>query len=227
MTDIVIAHYNENLSWLQKLSKKYINKIYIYSKYEDDQNQNGIRLKNINLEFLKEEYFKSLSSKVTYYHIPNVGRESETYLRYCVEQYNNLAEHTLFLQGEPHMRLEHINSLLQQFHDKKLNISDNFEYFDGIFLDDGHLSNWYGQTELSDYNFYTWFRTYVDQEMHLLNGLKVYFGACFGVSKKHIQSRSIEFYQQIIDETLKTRNPETAHFLERLWFYIFNCHIIT
>lgn len=225
MTDVVVAHYNEELFWIKQLDSKFINKIYIYSKYEGKQNGYGIRINTLNQKFVDKKYFDELSDKVVYKKIVNVGRESESYLRHCVEQYNHLAEHTMFLQGEPHISLGHINSLLQQFHDGKLNISDNFQYYDGIFLG-GHLLDWYGATNLSDYNFYTWFRTYVDQEIHLINGLKAYFGACFGVSKKHIQSRTIEFYQKIIDNELQTRNPEAAHFLERLWFYIFNCHII-
>ena len=56
-TDIVIAHYNENLDWISELDSTYINKIWIYSK----------------------------SSTVNDY-IPllNIGRESHTYLHHIV-----------------------------------------------------------------------------------------------------------------------------------------------
>jgi len=225
MIDIVVAHYNEELSWIKNLKIEHVNKIYIYSKYEAKQNKPGVRRAVVDEKFMDQKYFHQLSNKVEYKHKDNIGRESETYLSHCVEQYHNLAEHTIFLQGEPHVHWDYINSLLDRFQNGELDVSDNSEWFWGVFLD-GHIGGWYGATDASNYNFYTWFRTYVDQEIHLINGFPVYYGACFGVGKKQIQSRSIAFYQKIINNELQTVNPECGHFLERLWFYIFNCHII-
>jgi hypothetical protein len=42
--------------------------------------------------------------------LPNVGRESETYLRYIIENYPNFAEYTVFLQGNPFDHITHKSS---------------------------------------------------------------------------------------------------------------------
>ena len=33
--------------------------------------------------------------------VPNIGRESETYLKYIINHYNNLPDYVVFLQGNP------------------------------------------------------------------------------------------------------------------------------
>ena len=92
-------------------------------------------------------------------------------------------------------------------------------------MSNGHLSMWYGKCDLSVHNCFTWFRTYVDQKVYLYN-MKIYYGACFGVSKNRILSRTQEFYQNLRIQEFSSINPEAAHFAERSWFYIFNCHLI-
>jgi len=67
-TEIVVARYNENLSWLKKLPKDII--ITVYNKGNDDINIPSIKL-------------------------PNIGRESHTYLYHIIKNYNNLADQTI------------------------------------------------------------------------------------------------------------------------------------
>jgi hypothetical protein len=66
--EIVVSRYSENISW----AKKYNNFITLYNK-GDDLIENSIRLNNI-------------------------GREAHSYLYHIVNNYNNLAEYTCFLQ---------------------------------------------------------------------------------------------------------------------------------
>ena len=47
---------------------------------------------------------------------------------------------------------------------------------------------------------------------------------CFGVSNKLIKSRSVEYYKKILDDIAVDNNPESGHYLERSWHYIFNGH---
>ncbi len=72
-TEIVIARYNENLDWLDKIPKDI--KITIYNKGINDINRPFIQL-------------------------PNIGRESHTYLYHIINNYDNLAEQTIFCQGD-------------------------------------------------------------------------------------------------------------------------------
>ena len=69
---LVICRYKENLTWLNSINLPYK----IYNKGEND----------INFEYVN---------------VPNYGRESEVFLRYIIENYNNLPKHVIFLQGDP------------------------------------------------------------------------------------------------------------------------------
>ena len=71
--EIVIARYNEDLSWLKKIPKSI--KITIYNKGKDD----------IEYPFIK---------------LPNIGRESHTYLYHIIQNYDILADNTIFCQGD-------------------------------------------------------------------------------------------------------------------------------
>ena len=48
MIDLVISHYNEDLKWIKDIKKDRIHKIFIYSKYNNQQEHAGIRQRNIN-----------------------------------------------------------------------------------------------------------------------------------------------------------------------------------
>jgi hypothetical protein len=224
MINIIIAHYNENLEWVQKLTNHNINNIYIYSKYNNNQNNTGLRQKNLIEYFEKEEYYLSLNPKVIYHKIPNLGKESGTYLKYCYDYYDNLSESTIFLQGEPHANIDTINHWIEYL--KKHEFTPNITIAT-IFSDmsDGRMPLWYGPCEMSQYNCFTWMRTYVDPILYPYN-IKIYYGACFGVSKYRILSRSRDYYLNLMEKEFNTINPEAAHFAERMWFYIFNCHKI-
>jgi hypothetical protein len=77
--EIVIARYNEDLSWLKKVPKSI--KIIIYNKGLDDIE----KIKGIKYNIIK---------------LPNIGRESHTYLYHIINNYNKLADKTIFCQGD-------------------------------------------------------------------------------------------------------------------------------
>ena len=77
--EIVIARYNEDLSWLKKVPKSI--KITIYNKGLDDIEQ----IKGVNYDIIK---------------LLNIGRESHTYLYHIINNYDNLAHKTIFCQGD-------------------------------------------------------------------------------------------------------------------------------
>ena len=71
--EIVIARYNENLDWIKDIPKNI--KITIYNK---------------GLDNIKESYIR----------LPNIGRESHTYLYHIINNYDNLSNTTIFCQGD-------------------------------------------------------------------------------------------------------------------------------
>ena len=75
--DIVVAHFNESLDWLSS----YADFVSLYSKDQVPTNTSAYR------EAKK---------------LPNWGRESHTYLHHILYNYDNLADVTLFLQGNIH-----------------------------------------------------------------------------------------------------------------------------
>lgn len=72
--DLVVARYNEDVNWLKKVPKN-IN-IILYNKGKDD----------IQFKFIK---------------LDNIGRESHTYLYHIINNYDKLADKTIFTQGDP------------------------------------------------------------------------------------------------------------------------------
>ena len=74
-TEIVVARYNENLDWLKKIKKSKDLKITVYNKGNND----------INVPFIS---------------LANIGRESHTYLYHIINNYDNLADQTIFCQGD-------------------------------------------------------------------------------------------------------------------------------
>lgn len=79
---IVVARYRENINWLLDISTCW--QVIIYNKGPNDIGP-------------------LLASRPDFIHIsyPNVGRESNTYARHISENYDNLADITIFTQGDP------------------------------------------------------------------------------------------------------------------------------
>jgi hypothetical protein len=76
--EIIIARYNEDLDWLKKIPKEF--KITIYNKGQDD--------------------IENIPPNATIIKLPNIGRESHTYLYHIIENYDKLADKTIFCQGD-------------------------------------------------------------------------------------------------------------------------------
>jgi hypothetical protein len=74
--DLVVARYNEDISWLSKELDLNNYNLIIYNKGEQ----------NIDFPSIQCE---------------NVGGDAETYIRYIVEHYENLPEFMIFIQGYP------------------------------------------------------------------------------------------------------------------------------
>jgi len=205
--DIVIAHYKEDVTWLNNLYHESIRNIIVYNKDKESPLNN---------------------TKVINKQLPNIGREAHTYLTYCVEYYNNLPEFVIFLQGSPHHGinvhtiLNWINSIIQSRIDSTGNYGiGNIDWF----LRDGRISEWGGPVNQSQYSVKEWAQIYVRPNLKE-HQYPIFWNACFGVSKKAILSNPSEKYQKIITNELQGVNSETAHYLERLWYYLFNLDII-
>jgi hypothetical protein len=73
--DLVVARYQESVRWISAVPSQY--NVFLYDK---GYGTTGIKL-------------------------PNIGRESHTYLYHIVHRYNQLADYTVFSQGDPFFHL--------------------------------------------------------------------------------------------------------------------------
>jgi hypothetical protein len=215
---LCIARYNENVNYLVK----YINvehiTVYLYNK----GNYNTI-----------PDALKS-ASNIHIKNVDNVGRESYSYLLYCIENYDLLMDparrpdNVLFAQGHP---FDHMNPTQV---DKCVNMSEHYVYDylgqftkntnPGYGLYNMRLTEWKGPLEMCDEPFDKWFMHNVCEEVDPnTTDLMIRYGATFLMSINKIASRPKKYYENLI-RFLLTLNPEAGHFFERSWYYIFNCH---
>ena len=162
---IIVARYNENVEW----TKQFPNVI-IYNK--------GIKLdNNYNEVFLN-----------------NVGREGHTYYKYICDNYDNLAEYTIFLQGRPFDHSPNIISNLTKYiNNKELSIDFEFlsEQIYHSYLDIEGRGHW--QCKNIHKNWERVFGVNIDNQECVFGA-----GSQFIVSKKKILKNTKEFYENIM-----------------------------
>jgi len=199
---IVVSRYNEDISWL-------------------------LLFKNITLVYNKGNN-EHLLSKFDTIQLPNIGRESHTYLYHIVQNYDNLAEKTIFFQGkindhkildiEDYFKDDLFIAKFNKFDIEKLKVSIN------------HIGKWKsdlisGKMRRSNYIPYIWLSKYigitVDDEF-----TKIVWGANFSIDRNLILSKPKIFYENILRYIDDHINPEEGHFLERSWYMIFHNNFI-
>jgi hypothetical protein len=227
--DLVIARYKENLNWLQKYSKYKFRNIYIYNKYHVDYNKTSSDLGCI------------LNSKECIkINLNNEGRCDHTYLYHIIENYNNLADVTVFTKGS--------SDLYREVAKLDFTIAKVFELQDTVFSTDkisspAHIQfanfslDQYKSTHTINYNgdddietsqmkpsfirpFGKWYQSYFP-------GIDIYdivYAGVFALSKKLIYQHPKSYYQNLIKELEGHPNPEVGHYFERSWLAVF--HIV-
>lgn len=222
--NVVIARYNESLDWID-LFTKFINefkvKIYVYNK--------GGNLVVHDMDGVDS----------TIEALPNVGRESHTYLYHMIEHYGAEASDndiTIFLQGhiDDHIRWtikkpkSDANNLRQEYietliNDAKINsISSSNAVAHSVGVHSAtrsfRLHEYKGPIQLAQSPFDVWFEETFG--IPFPSSVKWWVGAMFAVRTSLITKRPISCYQRVIND-LMTINPELCHYLERSWLYFF------
>lgn len=145
--------------------------------------------------------------------LPNIGRESHTYLYYIIKNYDKLPENICFLQDNPFDHspnvLNNINKFLDSGSDK------NFTYLSENIIKcdmDGRPHH----SGLKIGEFLNKIGLVVSNDI-----VEFGAGAQFIVDKKSILKHDISFYEKTISY-LNNINPSEAYVLERIWGIIFN-----
>lgn len=201
----VIARYSEDLAWVKDLQCHAI----IYNK-GDSLVEGAVVL-------------------------PNIGRESHTYLTHIINNYSNLPEFTVFLQGSPFFHMEKgadcvtLNSLLTEFVERNVPFK-GFAWFrmvcDGLGrphqMDDpdkkGKWLGWGKDIPVGELYENLFNRPAPDKFIaSAATGL-------FMVRRDRILTRPVDFYTKALSiieaDPQDARN--TGHAFERLWQVVFN-----
>ncbi len=194
---IVVCRYNEDIDWLNSE----IDNCIIYNK------GNALNIKN---EILTD----------------NVGRESESYLRFIISNYHNLPEVVVFTQAKIS---DHNGYNLKYLMELKNEALSNFKsrnystfYNDKVYLSsDWNLMNRdipqiYKNGMIT---FGNWLR--YNLKIDFQYPFYSYWNGIFAVNKQLILNHSIEYYEKLILQVNYHDNPTEGHFFERAWFYIF------
>ena len=188
---IIVARYNEDVEWTKQFQN-----VIIYNKGEELNN-------NYNEIFLN-----------------NVGREGHTYYKYICDNYENLEDYTIFLQGRPFDHspniIYNLNNLTNFINNKELSI--DFEFLsEQIYYSSLDLEcsiHWQCINIHKD-----WERVFgVNSEnKECIFGA----GAQFIVSKNKILKNTKTFYENIVKMLEYDINPLEGHSIERFHKYIF------
>jgi len=214
---IIVSRYNEDISWLNSIMDKCI----IYNKGE-----------KLNLFDKSKECPERI--QVNEILLDNFGRESETYLNYIINNYDNLPDIIVFTQARisDHRGSNDINYLFKLVDEAKISniskptliynktdgISSDYWDFDWNFKKGKYYleDNYYKNHKIL---FYDFFIKYVRKEYP--NPINIHTNGIFAVQKHLIVKRPIEYYKDIIKFVNHHINPAEGHFFERSWHYIF------
>lgn len=176
--EIVVAHYQENISWLNRLQGA------VQTVYRKGRGPEKDRL-------------------------PNIGREADTYLHHIVQRYEELAEMTVFLQGNP---FDHVPDIVQQL--MRLELTCLFRQFSRhILVEDACGNPSHPGVPVREFHKTLFGNPAPDF-------LTCRTAACFAVSATTIRSRPKEFYEAA--RCLTNSHEFGPHAMERLWQQVFH-----
>jgi len=146
----------------------------------------------------------------------NVGREGHTYYKHIYHNYDNLADYTIFLQGNPFDHSPNIISNLKKYIDNE-NLSIDFEFLSENIISCNLTGCFYDESlPLKE----TYEKLFDERKENL--EFQFGAGAQFIVSKKKILQRPKEFYLKIIEMLEKDICPMEGFVIERFHKIIFN-----
>jgi hypothetical protein len=208
--EIVIARYNEDLSWLRRGPFNSYPNI-IYNKGKSSIDPFPMTHSVVNLE--------------------NTGRDYGTYMHHIVTNYDNLANLTIFLPGSTDnagKERKAIRLLMEtEKHQDTVFLGD---HVDNILRDkfDFCMDSYMGSDARNDRNqalthaairpFGPW---YINHFQALLTQ-KVCFQGVVAVSRRDALQQPVSYYQSFLDELSVGSNPEVGHYIEHSWQAIFH-----
>lgn len=164
--------------------------------------------------------------------LPNVGRESDTYLWYIINNYYNLPDIIIFSQARisDHVKSNSHEFLLKLYNEAKLygkSLPSTHHYWKNYFTNYIWGPKFDKRTLLYLYVkrrnpmlFYEWFMKFINPIYP--DPIKIYKNGLFAVKKELILKHDINYYITLRNELQYDNNPIEGHYFERSWYYIFD-----
>jgi hypothetical protein len=212
--EIVISRYNENLEWLKNSSFENY-PITIYNK-------------GINNNFYNNNY--------NIINLKNVGRCDHTYFYHIINNYNNLADITLFLPGSCNLEYKYIKALtiLDIIKKAKKTVLSGYYIYDlknnlyDFILDvwkssdeQNIIANTNDNHKLTPSNIRPYGKWYENNFGNKKNDWITFLGI-HAIKKDHLLKNSKEYYIKFLKELEVSSNPEVGHYIERSYSAILN-----
>jgi hypothetical protein len=190
---IVVARYNEDIEWCKQFPN-----VIIYNKGDK----------------LHDRYNEIV--------LPNVGREGHTYYKHICDNYDNLTDYIIFLQGRPFDHSPNIVSTLNNIIStlSKYNNSEDLD-IDFEFLSESIIQcnlagcMWHPGLPLRD-TYETLFNVRKEYMEFAFGG-----GAQFIVSKRCVLKKPKSFYDKIVELLQNNIDPVEGYVMERFHGLIF------
>lgn len=182
---IIVSRYNEDIEW----TKPFGEHIVLYNKGND-----------------------YIEGAIT---LPNVGREGHTYFHYICENYDNLDDYTVFLQGNPFPHAHDVCSRLQSFLNEPVDLDFQYLNTEKMMCNILYGCYWHRRINVA-FVYETLFNKRATDRDFIFHP-----GAQFIVSKERIRKRPKAFYQKIVDMLGYHFGPDEGYAIERLHPLIF------
>ncbi len=217
--EIIVSRYNEKLEWTN---------LYPFNKYKYTVYNKGPN----------NDFNMSYVNKVI--DLPNVGRESHTYLTHIINNYDNLSDINVFLPGSidtthkifkkklfAQKLLEYVNKYNNAIFLSFKNIKDNditkeFKGFNvsayrSTTIENQKINNEHTIRKSLIRPYEKWFYT---QFGNIKVPYVIHYGI-FSVSKEDILQKPKSYYENLVKLVSDHSNPEDGHYFEKSWGAVF------
>lgn len=202
--EIVVSHYNEPIGSLE-LFRPFDRLVTLYHKGD-----------------WEESRFPKWIQPERIIRLPNVGRESHTYLHHIINRWDSLSYNTFFSQAgyDDHYNKNEVLPLCYYLCSGPM---EHREYTANLIhhrlglprtTTEKSMNDWWNRLQITPNHSLT---TLVSNK-----SFQWAPGGIFSVTKNRIQHRPLSFYRNIIDTLDSSSDPITGHYCERAWGYIFN-----
>jgi hypothetical protein len=207
---IVIARYNEDLSWLKKKDFHYPYLVYN---------------KGSNSDFYKSDMFvKEIKLK-------NVGRETHSYFTHIVNNYDTLDDLTIFVPGSVESKNKYKRSirLMQEakgdtFSCFRENIFEKYKTFkiDNYLCSNKKNSALNPDSTIKKSKTRPFGKWYNKTFKHVHKSTCFTANSMFALTKETILRKPKTYYESLLQQVNDNHNHEEVHYFERAWDTVFH-----